>query len=148
VAQLFSLGSLRMLTDDMKQQSLLAPCLPLRFLTKPETRATSRHQMQGFSDSAMFYRLHDLFWTLREVDALALLSDDERLVVREFDRLFDSMPWRVIPSHPHVSELPDDDLTPLIPAGEKLMQMLERAARRQRFGWLHRLFGFFRVSHA
>lgn len=137
-----------MLTDDMKQQSLLAPCLPLRFLIKPETRVASRHQMQGFSDSAVFYRLHDLFWTLRAADALALLTDNERLVVREFDRLFDSMPWRVIPSHPHVSELPDDNLTPLIPAGEKLLRMLERAAHRQRFGWLHRLFGFFRVIHA
>jgi hypothetical protein len=82
---------------------------------------------------------------LREADALALLSDDERLVVHEFDRLFDSMPWRVIASHPHVSELPDDDLTPLIPAGEKLMRMLEQAARRQRFGWLRRLFRFFKV---
>jgi hypothetical protein len=136
-----------MLTDGMKQQALLAPRLPLRFLTKPETRATSRHQMQGFSDSAIFYRLHDLFWTLREADALALLNDEEQLVVRDFDRLFDSMPWRVILSHPHVSELPDDDLKPLIPAGKKLMRMLEQAAHRQRFGWLHRLFRFFRVSH-
>jgi hypothetical protein len=137
-----------MLTDDMKRQSLLAPCLPLRFLIQSETRAKSRHQMQGFSDSAMFYRLHDLFWTLGEADALALLSNDERLVVREFDLLFDSMPWRIIPSHPHVSELPDDDLTPLIPAAERLVRMLKRAASRQRFEWLHRLCGFFRVSHA
>lgn len=104
--------------------------------------------MRGFSDSAVFYRLHDLFWTLREADALALLSDDERLVVNEFDRLFDSLPWRVIPSHPHISELPDDGLTPLIPTGEKLMQMLERAADRQRLSWLRRLFGLFKVSHA
>jgi hypothetical protein len=137
-----------MLTDDLKRTALLAPCLPLRFLVKPETRETSRHQMRGFSDSAVFYRLHDLFWTLREADALALLSDDERLVVNEFDRLFDSLPWRVIPSHPHISELPDDGLTPLIPTGEKLMQMLERAADRQRLSWLRRLFGLFKVSHA
>ena len=123
-----------MFTDDMKQQSLLAPCLPLRFLIKPETRATSCHRMDGFSDSAIFYRLHDLFWTLREENVLALLSDDERLVLREFDLLFESMAWHVIPSHPHVCELPDDDLTPLIPVGEQLMQTLERAGRRQRFG--------------
>jgi hypothetical protein len=122
------------MSNDMKQHLLLAPRLTLGFLTKLETRAASRHQMQGLSDSAMFYRLHDLFWTLLEVDALALLSDGERRIVCKFDQLFDSMHWRVIPTYPHISELPDDDLTHLIPAGEKLMRMLERAACRLHFG--------------
>ena len=104
-----------MLTGDMKRQALSAPSIALRFLIEPESRVGSRLQMRGLSDSAVFYRLHDLFWTLHEADALALLSDDERRVVSEFGLIFDSLPWRVIPAHPHISELPEDDLAPLIP---------------------------------
>src|SRR5262245_6533759 len=46
--------------------ALLGPCIPLRFLVRPECRTVSRQQMEGFSDSAIFHRWMDLFWTFRE----------------------------------------------------------------------------------
>ena len=60
--------------------TLLAPCLPLRFLVRPERRAKKPSGMEGFSESACFHRLFDLFWTFRDVPAVALLSDEERSV--------------------------------------------------------------------
>ena len=129
--------------------TLLAPCLPLAFLVRPERRAQKPTGMESFSESACFHRLHDLFWTFRDAPAVALLSDDERSVLAEFTRVFESLPWRVIPDHPHISELPGDDLSPLLPSGERLLQMLEaRTADSRRFAWLRQLFRAFRVSHA
>ena len=114
-----------MLTVEQKKQALLAPCIPLRFLLKPETRETSRRQMRGISESAVFYRLHSLFWTLREADAVALLNQDAKTVLVAFTRVFDSLPWRAISQHPHISELPDDNLTLLVPTGAELFQLLQ-----------------------
>lgn len=128
--------------------TLLAPCLPLRFLVRPERRAKKPSGMEGFSESACFHRLFDLFWTFRDVPAVALLSDEERSVLAEFTRVFESLAWRVITGHPHISELPGDDLSPLLPSGARLLQMLEaRTADSRRFGWLRQLFRAFRVSH-
>jgi hypothetical protein len=81
--------------------------------------------MESFSESACFHRLFGLFWTLRDADATALLSDEERAAKEEFTRVFESLQWRVIQAHPHISELPDDDLTPLLASGERLLQLLE-----------------------
>jgi hypothetical protein len=125
VAQFSTLDGSRMLTAEQKKQALLAPCTPLRFLIQPETRDASRRQMRGFSDSAVFYRLHSLFWTLREADAVALLSQKSQTVLVAFTRAFDELPWRVIPDHSHIRELPDDDLTPLIAAGAQLFELLQ-----------------------
>ena len=129
--------------------ALETPCLTLNFLVQPERRTKKLTGMESFSESACFHRLHDLWWTLGDAEAVALLTDDERAALAEFNRVFKSLPWRVIEAHPHISELPDDDLSPLIPAGEKLLRMLEaRTSRHPRFGWLRRLSGLFRVSHA
>ena len=138
-----------MLTPDQQKVVLLPPLLPLRFLVRPEHRAKKPTGMESYSESACFHRLHDLLWTLREPDAVALLSDDERVILAEFTRVFESLPWRLIEAHPHISELPGDDLSPLLPTGARLLQMLEaRTARSGRFAWLRRLFRLFRVSHA
>jgi hypothetical protein len=131
-----------MLTPDQQKSALLAPCLPLSFLVRPAGRDKSLNGMEGFSDSACFHRLHDLFWTLRDAEAAALLNAEERAAAAEFNRIFQSLRWRVIEAHPHISELPDDNLSPLVPAGDKLLRMLEaRTARPRRFRWLRRLFG-------
>lgn len=131
-----------MLTPEQKKLVFLGPLVPLRFLVRPECRAKKPGGMERCSQSACFHRLHSCFWTLRDSDAVALLSADERLVLAEFTRVFDSLRWRVIETHPHVSELPDDDLSPLLPAGEKLLQMLEaRTVRSGPFAWLRRLLG-------
>lgn len=131
-----------MLTPEQQKMALAVPCVPLRLLARPDRHAKKANGMESFSDSAYFHRMHDLFWTLREPETAALLSDDERAVLAEFTRAFESLPWRVIEAHPHISELPGDDLSPLVPAGERLLRMLEaRTARAQRFGRLRQMFG-------
>jgi len=56
---------------------------------------------------------------------MELLSDEERAALAEFNRVFKSLPWRVIEAHPHISELADDDLSPLMETGQRLLGMLE-----------------------
>ena len=114
-----------MLTAEEQKMTLLAPCLPLAFLVRADRRAQKPTGMESFSDSACFHRWHALFWTFRDASAVALLSDPERAVLAEFTRVFESLPWRVIVDHPHISELPDDDLSTLLPSGERLLQLLE-----------------------
>jgi hypothetical protein len=118
-----------MLTPDEQKMTLLAPCLPLRFLVLPEFRSKKPTGMESYSESACFYRLRDLFWTLRDPKATALLNEEEREALREFDSVFNSLPWRVIEAHQHVSELVDDDLTPLLPSATRLLDLLELRAR-------------------
>ena len=138
-----------MLTPEQQKLALETPCLTLRFLVQAERRAKKRTGMESCSESACFHRLHDIFWPLGDAETVALLTDDERAALTEFNRVFTSLPWRVIEAHPHISELPDDDLSPLIPAGERLLRLLEaRASRRHRSGWLRRLPGLFRADHA
>jgi hypothetical protein len=62
------------LTSAQKHIALLGPCFPLRFLVRPECRTAPRDQMKGFSDSAIFHRWMDLFWTLSDPEAVALLE--------------------------------------------------------------------------
>lgn len=138
-----------MLTPEQQKIALKTPCLTLSFLVQPERRAKKLTGMESCSESACFHRLHDLWWTLGDAETVALLTDDERAALAEFNRVFKSLPWRVIEAHPHISELPDDDLSPLIPAGEELLRMLEaRTSRRYRFTWLRWLPELFRGGHA
>ena len=130
-----------MLTSETQKAAILAPCLPLRFLVVPERRAEKPKGMESFSTSACFHRLHDLFWTFRDAEAAALLSAEERSALAEFNQVFDSLPWRVIDSHPHISELPGDDLSPLLPAGERLLRMLEARSAPRGFGAILRALG-------
>jgi hypothetical protein len=116
-------------TLEQKKQMVLAPCLPLRFLVQAGSREVSRRQMPGMSDSAVFHRLHSLLWTLREPEAIELLSENEQEILARFTRVFESLPWRVIPAYPHISELPDNDLTPLIPTGAQLFDLLQQKVR-------------------
>jgi hypothetical protein len=100
--------------------------------------------MESFSESAAFHRLHDLLWTLGEPEVVELLTDEEKSALAAFNRVFASLPWRVIESHPQISELPDDDLSLLVPVGERLLGLLE--ARRQpprQVGWLGKVLGRF-----
>jgi hypothetical protein len=139
---------------DAKQQeaAFLAPCAVLSFLVRPERRLQSRTSREPHPDSAYLHWLYEECWTFRDARAVALLNDEERAVLAEFNRAFESQPWRVMEAHPHLSELPNDDLTPLIPAGEKLLRIVEaRAAKLRRFAWLRglsRFFGFNRPRRA
>jgi hypothetical protein len=125
---MFGVRVKQMLTAERQKQAFLAPCLPLRFLLEPDTRDVNRSQMTGLRDSAVFFRLWDLFDTLREPEVLAALTADERAVVAKFHTLMESLSWRVIPAYPHIQELPDDDLSPLVGAGRELYTLLLRKA--------------------
>jgi len=78
--------------------------------------------MEGISDSGIFHRWMDLFWTFREPEVVALLTPEEKGYLREFD-------WRPIEGYPHISELPDDDLSKLLPSATQLLLSLEKRTR-------------------
>jgi len=114
------------LTSEQKHIALAAPCIPLRFLVRPECRTGPRQQMAGFSDSAIFHRWMDLFWTLREPEAIALLTAEEKEYLTEFTGVWESLPWRPLESHPHICEVFDEDLAKLLPSATRLLESLER----------------------
>jgi Transposase zinc-binding domain/Putative transposase len=105
------------------------PCFPLRFLVRPESRAAPRQQMEDFSDSAIFHRWMDLFWTLKEQEATDLLTAEEKGHLADFTTAYESLPWRPLESHPHISEVSDDDLSTLVPSATRLLESLERRTR-------------------
>jgi hypothetical protein len=85
--------------------------------------------MEGFSDSAIFHRWMDLFWTLGDPEAIALLTPEEKEWVTEFNAILKSLPWRPIESHPHISDVPDEELSKLLPVATRLLESLERRTR-------------------
>jgi hypothetical protein len=115
-----------MLTSNQKQTALVAPCIPLGFLVRAENRTVAREQMVGFSDPAIFHRLTDLFWTLREPAVIALLEPEEMGYLAEFHIVFESLLWRPLPSYPHISEVNHDELARLLPSAARLLVSLER----------------------
>lgn len=117
------------LTADQRRAALLGPCFALRFLVRPEARTVPRGQMAGLSDAAIFHRWMDLFWTLGEPEAVALLTKEETRYLEEFNRAYESLPWRSLESHPHISEVDDEDLARLLPPAARLLESLERRTR-------------------
>src|SRR5262245_55754280 len=135
------------LTSEQKQAAISGPCFPLRFLVRPESRTAAREQMKGISDSAIFHRWMDLFWTFREPEAAALLTPTEKGCLLEFHAVFESLPWRPLESHPHISALPDDDLSPLLPAGTRLLQLLEKRTKPSLLKrWWRKMISIFRLK--
>ena len=68
----------------------------------------------------------DLFFTLREPEAVAMLTPEEKDYLKEFNAVFESLPWRPIETHPHISEVPDEELSKLVPSAKRLLESLER----------------------
>ena len=112
------------MTPEEKELSLTAPQLPLSFLLELHPRETNRRQMPGCKDSAIFFRLWDLFDCLREPSVINELTPEQRAAADAFHDAMNRLPWRALPEYPHVSELPDDDLTPLIEPGKRLFSAL------------------------
>ena len=108
-------------------RSSLSPWSVLKFLVQPSERHSRRigSGMASFSDSAIFHRLRDLVWTLGESQVIALLNAEEITALADFNEAFDSLPWRKVEGYPHISELPDDDLSPLEPTGKRLFYLLD-----------------------
>lgn len=121
---------------------LRTACVPLRYLIDPERRLRKPQGLESFSESACFHRLYDLCWSFRDLQGLKLLNKREREAAAEFTRLFESLPWQPLADAPHISELPGNDLSPLVPAAERLLPMLKAA---ERFAWWRRFVGLFCV---
>jgi hypothetical protein len=113
------------MTLDERDKCLAASCIPLAFLVRPERRAQKPSGMEEFSESACFHRLHNLFWCVGEPQMAPFLTPEQQSARAEFDRVYHSLPWRVIAAHPHISELPDDDLSPLMASGQRLLKLIE-----------------------
>jgi hypothetical protein len=120
-----------MMSDYDQRSALRGPCGALGFLLELHSRDLYRRGMPGLRDSAVFFRLWDLLNTLREPDVLAVLNDEQRRTARAFELAMAWLPWQMISSHPHISELPDDDLTPLMDVGRRLYDCLDKDPRLQ-----------------
>ena len=108
-----------------EQRTLKPACFALDFLVRPESRDGPREGMKGFSDSAILHRRMDLLFTLREPEAVAMFTPEEKEYLKDFNAVFESLPWRPIESHPHISEVPDNELTKLLPSATRLLESLE-----------------------
>jgi hypothetical protein len=129
---------------------LIAPCASLRLLVPPERLGPKADGWEPFPRSAHFHRIHGLTYHLVRLPEVApLLGADGRAAVAAFDAAYDALPWRPLASHPHMSELPGDDLSPLFPAGRRLLRVLERRRRRlARRAWFRRALAFLRLAPA
>ena len=86
--------------------------------------------MAGFSDAAIFHRWMNLAWTLREPDAIALLTPNELRLLAQFNVIYDSIPWVPIETHPFMSDTSEDQLNKLTPIATELLQSLDNRTRR------------------
>ncbi len=119
----------------------------MHFLVHPESRAVTRQQMEGFSDSAVFHRWMDLVWTLKEPEVIALLTPVEKEYLAEFNAVSESLCWLPIKSHPHISEVADEDLSKLVPSATRLLESLESRTRPPALhSWWRKAMSFCRLT--
>jgi hypothetical protein len=111
--------------------------LPLKLILSEERREQQRQRMSGFRDSAMLYRLWELFGAIQDPLMQPHLSEEEKKALRGLLDIFHGLPWRVVPSHPHVSELEPDDISSLAPSAQRLLLLLEQRTKKP---WWRRLF--------
>ena len=114
-----------MLTQEQKSAAIAGPCFALRFLADSRNRHHARAQMAGFSDAAIFHRWMSLAWTLREPEAIALLSSKELRLLAEFNAIYESILWVPIETHPFISDTSAGELNRLTPIASELLESLE-----------------------
>ena len=124
-------------TDWQLWSSLACARIPLRLLIEPH-RVSERTQMKEVRSSAYIFRMFDLFFfNLRDPAVVGRLDDKEKMAIQEFTRIFDALPWSPLPTRPHISELPNEDLG-----------MLRSSAKRiDRYLWLRTGRGVLPVVH-
>lgn len=106
--------------SDWELWNSLAICRsPLRLILD-ETKLKNRNQMKEFSGSAYVFRMFDLLFCLRWPGVSEKLTEKEKKDLASFTTAFDALPWRPLPAHPHISELPDDDFSALFTPAKKL----------------------------
>lgn len=91
--------------------------------------------MPELSDSAIFHRLWSLLG-LHDPEILSRLKDAEIESLAIFLQKFDSLPWEPLTDNPHISQLRDNDLSPITPLGKSLYDQL---IRRQKISLWKRL---------
>ena len=113
------------ISSEQVDSSALGACLALRFLFHPKQQRVSRNQMPDLQDSAIFHRLWGLFGL---VDPMirSRLNATEAEALDSFQKKFDSLLWEPLSDHPHISQLRDDDLSPLTALGKSLYDQLIR----------------------
>ena len=114
-----------MLTQEQKSAAIAGPCFALRFLVDTKNRHHARAQMAGFSDAAIFHRRMSIAWTLREPEAIALLTTNELRLLDEFNRIYESIPWVPIETHPFINDSSETELDKLTPIASQLLESLE-----------------------
>ena len=123
------------ITSDQVDSAAIGACLALRFLFHPKQQHVSRNQLPDLSDSAIFHRLWDLLGLI-EPATRTRLNATETEALEEFMRCYNSLPWEPLADQPHISQLRDDDLSPLTRVGKSLHDQL---IRRQNMSWWKRL---------
>jgi len=120
-------------------------CWSLAYLVDPERRARKMSGMESFPESACFHRLRDLSWPSEHAQMAPFLTPEQSAALSEFEQVYHSLPWCVLADHPHISALPDDDLSPLMPAGKRLFELMHPEAQSHRAprapNWFRRVFG-------
>ncbi|MEM7602159.1 MAG: hypothetical protein AAF357_12180 [Verrucomicrobiota bacterium] len=128
------------ITDWQFWNSIVCARLPIRLLLEPN-RIAARPQMKEASASAYVHRMFDLFFfQLRDPAIIERFEEEERRDIRAFVSAFDSLPWRPLSSHPHISELESDDLSSLIPFVKKVDRRLWLRTGRGILPIVYRLF--------
>ena len=114
----------------------IGACLPLRFLLNKKQRKVSRAQMPDLSDSAIFYRMWNLF-SLEDPAVRVHLTGDERAALDAFNDKFHALPWEATLPQQHLRTLKDENLLDSIrESGRALHNLL---IRRQRIPLLRRI---------
>jgi hypothetical protein len=114
--------------------------VPLEYLVDLERSASKPTGMESFSESACFHRLRDLLWCVAGPRMAPFLTAEQSAALAEFECAYRSLPWSVIEAHPHISELPNDDLSPLVPAGQRLLQLIDSPTAPFEIRWFRQLF--------
>jgi hypothetical protein len=126
-------------TDWQLWNSLACARIPLQLLIEPY-RVSERTQMKDVRSSAYIYRMFDLFFfNLRDPAVVGRLEDKEKMAIQEFTQIFDALPWSPLPTHPHISELPNEDLGMLRSSAKKIDRYLWLRTGRGVLPVVHRL---------
>jgi hypothetical protein len=137
------------MTDQQKCDSLIAPQIALRFLYSARQRAVSMRQFSPpVNESGAFYRLWDLFCTLRESEVQDLLDPVTRETNARFQARMDALPWRPLAGElAHIKQLDGNEHESLAPIAKELSGQLSRLAwRRMSWGQKCRHL-IFRIGH-
>ena len=116
---------------ETQRDAFLTAVSVLEFLFDPEVQNSRRRQMIGLRDSAIFYRFHGLLWCLDEPQMQPFLTDDEKAAASEFKKTFNSLSWQLVDKDPEFRELPDDDLSAVVPSAKRLLELINVRICRQ-----------------